>query len=449
MDARLDAEGKERVDLLVTGRIVTRDEAGRVLAPGGVAIDKGRIVAVGSAAEITARYRGKHLDAGGNVVMPGMIDAHMHLYSAFARGMSIPGPPPTHFLEILDRLWWRLDRALTLEDLRYSALVGALQAIRCGTTLLFDHHASPNVVDGSLDVIAEALREVGLRGVLCYEVSDRDGPQIARAGIAENLRFIRKAQNDPLLRGVFGLHASFTLSEETLTACEEGKSAGFHIHVAEDAADQALAWHVSRKRVVERLHELGILGPRTIAAHGVHLHPCELALLAETGTFVVHNPESNMNNAVGAARIDHFIARGIPVGIGTDGMSANVFPASMTALLLARHTRRDPQAGWGEVETLLATNARLAGTFFDAPAGQITPGHLADLIVVDYDPPTPLTGENFVGHLLFGVLHARVTHTIVQGRVVLEDGRAVHVDEAEIHAKAREAAAALWKRLES
>jgi putative selenium metabolism protein SsnA len=294
--------------LITDGTIIPFGQANAVITEGAILIEGDRIADLGPTVELVARYPDEErLDAQGKLVMPGLICAHTHFYGAFARGMAIPGKAPENFPEILESLWWRLDKALWSDDVRYSALVCLIDAIRHGTTTLIDHHASPNVIAGSLDFIAEATLQAGVRACLCYEVTDRDGLDKAKAGITENTRFIAKAQQrgDPLLAGTFGLHASLTLSDETVEECmgvAKVLDTGFHIHVAEDKADVKDSLKKSGLRVVERLNKLGILGPQTIAAHCVHVDFYEIDILRETGTRVVHNPRSNMNNATNSAK---------------------------------------------------------------------------------------------------------------------------------------------------
>src|SRR5262245_4210031 len=261
-----------------TPRQVERDRA--------VYVDDGRIADIGPTADLIARYPvAERYDAHGRLLMPGNICAHTHFYGAFARGLAIPGSAPRDFPEILRKLWWPLDKSLTLEDVRLSALVCLVDAIKHGTTMLIDHHASPNAVDCSLDAIADAVEEAGLRAVLCYEVTDRDGPQKAQAGVAENVRFLRTAATRKNIGATFGLHASLTLSDDTLKACAEANQpfgGGFHIHVAEHEADEEDSVAKAGMRVAERLERAGILGPRTIVAHAVHVDPWELQILRET-----------------------------------------------------------------------------------------------------------------------------------------------------------------------
>jgi putative selenium metabolism protein SsnA len=392
------------------------------------------------------------VNARGRIIMPGLINTHMHLYSTFARGMALKDEAPGNFLQILERLWWRLDRVLTLEDVYLSALVALIDCIKNGTTTIFDHHSSPGAVAGSLFRIAEAARHAGLRSCLCYEVTDRDGAKVADQSIEENRAFLEdcKQSGDSLLRGIFGLHASFTVSDKTMARCTgvaKDLDSGFHIHVAEAEADVAHCQREHGKRVVERLHDLGILGSKTIAAHCVHVNEAEIELLKESKTNVIHNPESNMANAVGSAPVLEMIGRGVRVGLGTDGYTTDIFESLKVANALQKHRTGQPGAGWTEVPAMLfAANAAMASESFGRTVGKLIPGAHADLIIVDYDPPTPLRAANIAGHILFGVSGRAVETTIIGGRVVMEDRKLLEIDEQEVMAKARVSAEKLWQR---
>jgi putative selenium metabolism protein SsnA len=441
--------------LILNGTLATMDHRSGLIRDGGLYIRDGRIVEVGPSRELHSRYPDEEvLYAEGRLVMPGLICAHTHFYGAFARGMALPGPPPRNFPQILERLWWRLDRALDEEAVRYSTLVCLVDAVRHGTTTLIDHHASPNAIDGSLDLVAEAVRQAGVRAALCYEVTDRDGDARRRAGIAENVRFIEKmqARPDPLLGASFGLHASLTLSEETLdevAAAAATLDAGFHLHVAEDAADQRDSLRRSGVRAVERLHRHGILGEKTIAVHCVHVDEAEMAVLRDTGTRVVHNPRSNMNNAVGTARLGEMLDRGIGVGLGNDGFSNNMFTEMHAAYLVHKLAQADPRVMPADtvLRMVYAHNAEIARLFFPGPLGRLVPGAPADVILVDYYPTTPLTAENLPWHLIFGVDGTGVDTTVVGGRVLMRGRELLTLDEAAITARARELAAQVWERL--
>ncbi|HSD26104.1 MAG TPA: putative aminohydrolase SsnA [Vicinamibacteria bacterium] len=386
----------------------------------------------------------ERLDLEGALVLPGLVNAHTHLYSALARGMPGPAEPPRSFVEILEKVWWRLDRALDEESVYLSGLVGAIEAARSGTTVLFDHHASPGFIRGSLATLRRAIEEVGLRSVLCYETTDRNGLEGRDAGIAENRDFLASGPKD-LTLGVVGAHASFTLSDETLAglaaAVREARSS-LHVHAAEDRADTEDSQRRCGVGVVERFRRLGLLGPRAILVHGVHLGEEELQDAQAAGAWLVHCPRSNMNNAVGHAPTAAFRR----AALGTDGLDEDMLAEARGAFLGMRDRGREDAvtAALG----MLAGGHRLASTFFGQPLGRLDPGAPADLVVLDYRPPTPLTAETLAGHLLFGLDRSHVRSTMVAGRFVLRDGRVATVDERRVLARAREAAERLWSRMQ-
>ncbi len=441
--------------LLIThGTVVTMDEQMPLVEDGAVLIAGDTFQAVGSTAELATQYpEAERLDARRQWVMPGNICAHTHFYGLFARGMALRSAP-RDFPQILDELWWPLDRALRPEGIRLSALLCLADAIRHGTTTLMDHHASQESIDGSLDVIAEAVRQVGVRACLCYEVSDRAGPEATRAGIAENVRWLRRVATEKPARlaGLFGLHASLSLSDETLARCVAEAEAiggvGFHLHAAEGPADQEDSLRRYGLRTIERLAQRGILGPRTIVAHAVDVDPWEMALLRETGTWVTHQPRSNMNNGVGTADVPAMLRGGINVALGNDGFSNDMFEEMKAAYLIHKAWRQDPRAMPADQVMRIAymNNARLASQVFGRPVGQLRPGHAADVILVDYHPPTPVTSGNLPWHIIFGITGGQVTTTICDGRVLMRDGQLLTLDEAAIATAAREEARRTWAR---
>ena len=445
--------------LITNGTIITLGAENRVIENGAVYIRGDKIADIGKTNHLITQYpHEERLDARGKLVMPGSIVAHTHFYGAFARGMSLPpGPPPKNFPEILQQLWWKIDRALMLEDCRLSALVCLVDAIRNGTTTLIDHHASPNAIDGSLDAVADAVLESGLRASLCYEVTDRNGAAGARAGIRENVRFIKQVKSQKLkgksnIAASFGVHASFTVSDKTLEQCldaTDGLDTGFHIHVAEDIADEDDALQKFKLRVGERLESRGVFGPRTIAAHCVQVDVGEIEVLRRTKTNVAHNPRSNMNNAVGVADVLGMLRRGINVGLGNDGFTNNQFAEMKTAYLLHKSARRDPRVMGADqvVQMAYANNAKIAQVFWKPRVGELSVGAFADIILLDYMPYTPLTAGNFPWHLIFGIDGAHVTHTICAGKLLMKDRQLLTLDEEAIAAKAKEATKRVWKRV--
>jgi len=399
----------------------------------------------------------ERIDGRGRLAIPGLICAHTHLYSSLARGMALSGFSPTTFTEILQQLWWRLDKALDEDLVRMSARVGAMEAARCGVTTLIDHHASPRAIDGSLDLMQEEVcSTVGLRGAFCYELSDRDGATSASAGIEENLRFLEKMDRNPAKVGAhFGLHASFTVSEKTLAQVAERipDDAGIHIHVAEGPEDEIHCESEHGHRIIHRLDRYGLLRPNSILVHCLHVNDEEKDLIAERDAVVVHNPRSNMNNAVGSFDLDGFLARGVLSGLGTDGLGANLFAELFTAALAQKHTQGDCQAGgFPQLNDLLFVgNSRIAErTFAGLRLGRLEHGGPADLAILDYVPPTPLDGGTILGHLLFGIgVHSlRVQDLFVAGVPVLRDGAFAEIDEAAVYERSRSEAARLWSRID-
>lgn len=445
--------------LIKNGTVLTFGNDKRVLPGGAVYFEGDTIVAVGSTAELTAKYpKAETLDAEGKLIMPGMVCGHTHFYGAFARGMAIPGTPATNFVEILEKLWWKIDRALSLADSKASAQVALVDAIRHGTTTLIDHHASPAAIDGSLDAIAEAVLESGLRVSLCYEVTDRNGEAGADAGIAENVRWLKKVRDmrargeagAELLGASFGLHASLTLGDKTLEKCvaaADGLDTGFHIHLAEDKADEQDSLQKYNMRTAERLESRGILGEKTIVAHAIHVDEFEMNALKTTQTKVTHQPRSNMNNAVGVAKVERLLHKGITVGLGNDGFSNNMFTEMAFTYLLHKSHQGNPQAMGGNtvMELAFENNAKIANIFFPKPVAALEPGAYADIILLDYYPFTYITDGNYPWHIIFGLDGSRVTHTIAAGKMLMKDRELLYMDEQAIAAAARTLSERVWK----
>ncbi len=440
--------------LIINGKLITWEAENRVLEGQALRIVDGKITEIGEQKSLIEKYpEDERMDADGQYVMPGNICAHTHYYGAYARGLAIPDPAPSSFPEILAKLWWPLDKALDEDAVKYSALVHLVDAIKHGTTTLFDHHASPNFIDGSLDVIADAVDKSGLRSVLCYEVTDRDGAEKAKAGIDENVRFIERVKNENVAEGRvkanFGMHASLTLSDETLefSRAAVGDDVGFHIHTAESIVDEDDSIEKSGLRVVERLDKHGLLGEKTILVHGVHLDDNEIKIAAETGSWITHQPRSNMNNAVGVAPVQKMLDAGIKLGIGNDGFTQDMWTEWKLTYLLHKLDQGDPRAmnGYDVIKMGVYNNAALANSYFDDKVGELSVGSAADIILVDYHPFTPLHAGNLPWHILFGFNESMVTTTMVNGKVLMRDRKLVTLDEEEISNKAKEHADIVWK----
>ena len=435
--------------LITNGHLVTLDEANRFIHNGSVYIENNHIVEVGESSTID-RNADRSIDARGSIVMPGLINTHHHLYSTFARGFTPPGAPPRNFEETLSNLWWKLDSALNSDDVYYSSLLAVMDAARAGCTTIIDHHASPSCVEGSLDHVERAFREVGLSGCLCYEVSDRNREG---EGIEENERWIRKCRDaeDDQMSAMFGMHALMTLGTRTLERCAEtghGLDTGFHVHAAEDTADVQVTRVRYGKGIMERFQDFDIPGKKTIFAHGSHLTPGEMELLGSTGSMLVNNPESNMNNGLKVSPILEFLNHGVLVGVGTDGMSPDLVAQARAMYLHQRTRQRNPQIAFAEAcRILLENNRSITNRLFEEPRGALAPGQLADIIIPEYVPFTPLNAETFYGHLLFGLNFAPVRTTIARGRVIMDEGCLPHLDESAIRARCSERAQRIWSRI--
>jgi len=441
--------------LIVNGKLITWGLPNQILKGYAVLVDDGRIREIARQEDIVERFpQVKQLDAHGQYVMPGLICAHTHFYSAFSRGMPIPGEPAKDFPEILNKLWWPLDQALDGQAIRYSVLVGLIDAIRHGTTTLVDHHASPNHIAGSLDIISEVVLEAGVRAALCYEVTDRNGLAGAKAGIEENASFINKlgahSYNNPQLSAMFGLHASLTLSDATLDACRQAAPAGtgFHIHVAEHEIDETDSIAKSGMRVVERLNKYQMLGPGSLLVHGVHIDDREIELVADTHTWMTHQPRSNMNNGVGLPQVDKMLSAGIQVCLGNDGFSNTMWEEWKTAYLAHKLWNRDPRRMSADkvVQMGVYNNSGLASMLFQSRVGMLAEGAQADLVFVDYHPYTPVSADNLPWQIIFGFHESMVTTTIVGGEILMQDRRLLTLDEEEICSKAIELAPQIWER---
>lgn len=425
-----------------------------MIANGAVAWDKDKIVAVGSSRQIMDRYGGTDtfaLDAGGRMITPGFINLHSHLYSTLARGLSPIGPAPSNFPDILNSLWWRWDKCLDLDAVKLSARVGLLASLQCGVTTLFDHHSSPNAVTGSLSAIAQAYKEFGLKGSLCYEVSDRDGREVAMQAIAENLALVDSLspRSDGKLTSHFGLHANFTLSDDTLKEVSRGlqnRDIGIHIHMAEDDSDNRAAVSAGYLGPVDRLDHFGLLNDKSLLIHGVHLSKDQWGTLMTRKCHVIHNPASNFNNAVGIAPIGDMLEQGLSVGLGTDGYSPNVLTSLDMAQLAAKVKSGDPGQGKWAVTLLAETNPRIASSMLGRKVGTLETGAAADLVLWDYVPTTPVDDETFAAHLIFGLQYAKPMHIWIDGNRVLQDGRSTTVAEDRLVTEARAKATELWER---
>ncbi|WP_406543022.1 putative aminohydrolase SsnA [Clostridium ljungdahlii] len=438
--------------LIGNGKLITRDDARPIIDNGCIAASGNKIIEIGLTEELKKKYKdARFIDAKGRLVMPGFINTHMHYYSTFARGMANDSPPAKNLMDILTGLWWRLDKVLTPEDIYYSAIVPMIDEVRNGVTTAFDHHASAYSVKGSLFKIAEAAEKVGIRSSLCYETSDRDGEKITDEGIAENVDFIKYCNDkkDDMIKGMFGLHASMTISDKTLEKCMdaiENLNTGFHVHTGEGIQDLEITKQKYGKGIVQRWYDAGALSDKTILVHCIHVSDEELDLIKEKNAIVVHNPESNMGNAVGVSPVLKMYEKGILLGLGTDGYTSDMMESYKVGNIIHKHATGDSTVAWTEIpEMLFYNNRKIVERFIDGKIGILKEGALADIIIVDYNAPTPINENNINSHLLFGINGRCVDTTIINGKVIMEDRKLVGVDEERIMARSRELAQDLWK----
>jgi len=416
-----------------------------------VVIENEFIKAVGK--NISEKYNAeKIIDASNKIVAPGFVCAHNHFYSALARGILAEIKPSPDFISILKNLWWRLDRALDEESLYYSGLIGALEAIKCGTTSVIDHHASPSFIKGSLALLQKSFEQVGLRGILAYEITDRNGLSGMHEGIEESALFLQKIQNEKvenkleLIESAVGGHAPFTLNEAALQHIAEiiaATKSGIHLHVAEDEYDSSFSHHHYGKDILERLEDYNLLNEKAMLVHGVHLTNNDLEILNRHDAFLIHNPRSNMNNSVGYMNKLHKVKN---LGIGTDGIGANMFEETKFAFF--KNQEAKGKLSYSDFLKILQNGNELLHRYFNHSFGEIEEGNAADVVLLDYQAPTPLQSENLAGHFLFGFSSRDVETVIVNGRIVYEERR-FPFEVSSIYNEAQKAAKKLWSKMNS
>ncbi len=439
--------------LLCNGKVITRDECNPYIENGGVLIDGPTIKDVGTTEELKSKYKdAEMIDAKGMVIMPAFINAHTHIYSALARGLSINGYNPRNFYEILDGMWWNIDRKLSLKMTRASAYATYLDCIRNGVTTIFDHHASFCEISDSLFEIADVAKEMGVRSCLCYEVSDRDGKEKCDQAIRENAEFIRycKDKEDDMLKAMFGMHALFTISDETFEKCVKANDnmTGYHIHICEGTNDVVDSKEKYNMLPAERLLKWGILSDKTILGHCIHVSESEMDIIKEHNTMVVNNPQSNMGNAVGCSPVLRLFEKDIMVGLGTDAYTHDMLESLSSALTIQRHNSGKANVAWNEVTTMLfKNNAEICKRYFNSTLGVLKKGAVADVVVMDYKPFTPFDNTNIDGHIIFGVRGRQCVTTFANGRLLYKDREFVCIDEEKLNATITESAKDLWRKI--
>lgn len=435
--------------LIKGGVIVTMDRERRVIRDGAIAVEDGRIIKVGGADEVRKEFKADEvIDAGKSIVLPGLICAHTHLYGIALRGAKLGIEPPSDFIQILQRIWWPVDERLTNNDAYATALAASIEFLLSGTTCFADTYSAPNSIEGSLNAIAKAVNEVGIRGILSFEATERRSLEEGRRGLKENERFLKRGEVGRT-RGMICLHASFTVTDELIQeALELQKKTGarFTIHVSEGLIDVYHNLERYGKRTVERLNDIGALSEKTILAHCVHLNDHEIRILEESGAWVAHNPMSNMLNAVGVARVPDMLKSGVGVVLGNDGYIFDIFENMRAAFLIHRISRRDPNIipALKVLEMATIDAARAYG--LDGEIGSIEAGKRADITVVRPSlASTPYTGDIY-GWIIHGLRGGDVKTVIVDGEILLRNGRLVKVELEKAEEKIQKTLERLWER---
>jgi putative selenium metabolism protein SsnA len=425
------------------------DDQRNVIEGGAVAIEGERIVAVGETSTILGAYHPDVMvSAKGGIVIPGLICAHTHLYGILLRGASINLPPSTDFTQNLQRVWWPMDQAMEMRDAYASALMSSVEFLRTGTTTFADTFSGPNAMAGVLDSIEKGVDEVGIRGVISFEATERRSHEEGEKGVEENIRFIKKPKAGRC-KGMMSLHASFTVSDSLI---EEGADrarelkAPLTMHASEGRGDLYHNLELYGLRTVERLSRLGFLGPDVVLAHAVHINEDELKLLKRSGTNVAHNPMSNMLNAVGTAPVDRMREEGINVALGNDGYIFDAFENMRAAFLVHKLHREDPRI-LSPLDVFEMATVDAARAYHLDDLGSLQPSKKADLVILKPRLPTPLTASTVYGHLVNSICGGDVDTVLVSGEVLLDGGKLTRLDREEASRTSQEAASSLWTRL--
>ncbi len=438
--------------LIKNGLIVTMNSNNEIIKSGNMLVEGGKILEIGK--NISGPFD-KEIDCTDTIIFPGFICAHTHLYSALLRGAPLKIDAPTDFTQNLQRIWWPMDEALTLNDAFASALYSVYEMALNGITTFLDTYSGPNSIEGSLNRISEATQKVGTRGVISFEATERRSFEEGVRGLEENLRFIN--QNNPektLVHGIFCLHASFTVSNELIHRTNEyaEKTKAFKtIHTSEGLGDLNHNLEKYGKRTVERLYDEGFLGPQTSLGHAVHINSHEIDLIAQTGTNIAHNPKSNELNAVGISQIPEMLKKGVSIGIGNDGFIFDAIENMRTAYLIHKLNHRNPsQLPTPQQAVQMITNKAAQTVGLKDEIGSIEVGKSADFTIMDTTAlPTPIHEENVYGHLVYGSFSRRdIKWVIVNGRTIVKNGVHTSIDANTVSQQSKDSAIALWERLD-
>lgn len=430
------------------------DSQQRILEGHSIAIEQGRVSEIDRTSDLQRKHTAAQvLDAEGRIVMPGIVCSHSHLYGMLLRGASLKITPPSDFTQILQRVWWPVDEAMNFEDAYASALIASVEFAKSGVTTFADTYSGPNSISGVLDHIARAVNEVGIRGFIAFEATERHSKDEGAKGLEENVRFAKKIQTQPdsKTKSLFSIHASFTVSDDLIKQVKT-QAAKYHapitIHVSEGSGDVHHNLENYGKRTVERLRDVGLVGPSVVLAHCVNLDENEINIIARTGTGVAHNPMSNMLNAVGVAPVVRMLQEKINVGLGNDGYIFDMFENMRAAFLLHRVYHKNPNAiaPYAILEMATTNGARLYG--MEKEIGSIEQGKKADIVIIKPNVlPTPLNANSVVGHLINTVDGDDVETVLIDGKPIVKNKQLSTFDEAKAQSLSQATASKLWARL--
>ncbi|MFW9830606.1 MAG: amidohydrolase family protein [Candidatus Thorarchaeota archaeon] len=430
--------------------IVTMDANRRVLQNTDLLIENNVIAAIGH----NIKEKVDHvIDGTGRMVLPGFICGHTHLYGIVLRGAPLDIKPTTDFLQILDRIWWKVDSAFVNEDAYASALAACYEFVKSGTTCFADTYSGPGSIEGVLDEIARAVTQIGIRGILAFEATERNSKNEGERGLKENIRFLKKLQQTPndLLRGMYSLHASFTLSDELIQKTREQAHelpAPLTIHTSEGLIDVYHNIERYDQRTVERLFNLGVLGPDVVLGHCVHVNHDELELIQGTGAAVAHNPMSNMNNAVGVAPIKEMYDLGIPVCLGNDGFIFDAIENIRTAYLIHKVHHLDTRVTTPQqvIEMATINGAQIYG--LGEQLGSIEVGKQADLVILHPNPKaTPILPTGVYGYIVYGCTAHDIEHVFVNGKHIVENHEVITIKPEVVEKALDRVIPTLWEKL--
>jgi putative selenium metabolism protein SsnA len=449
------SQGLTLVDLILKdGLIITMDDKRRIIEDGMIVVDKGKIIDIGKTIELKNKYKAdKAIDAKGKIIIPGLICSHTHLYGTLLAGAPLKIIPPSDFSQILQRIWWPMDEAMTQEDAYASALIGCLAFLKTGTTCFADTYSGPASIENCLDYISKALKEVGIKGILAFEATERHSIEEGEKGIQENIRFIKKIkeEKEEKIMGMFSIHASFTCSDDMMKKVRKLANdyrVPITIHASEGLVDVFHNLEKYGKRTLERLNDIGLLGPDVVLAHCVNINNDEIKIIKETNAKVAHNPMSNMLNAVGVAPINSLINEGVIVGLGNDGYIFDQFENMRVAFLLHKVYHKDPRVTNPEMILEMSTinGAKLYG--LEKDIGSLEIGKKADIVLINPRlSPTPVIPESVYAHLINTISGRDVETVIVDGKILMENYEIKTVNEEEVLETSRNAAKKLWKKL--